>query len=214
MTTLGPLVPADETFHHQITDTFATVAQSRPVVDREGVRDGGADGRLGPARVRHGQVPEPRRARRVRRRVSRDASSGRCAPVARLRARRRAPRDRPDPLRGARAAAAPCASALDAERRACRSASSGRSPARCRAALEQPEHHRSRDGLRLDADIVRYHQIGTATGWVGGRRRARSSSTTRRRCRPATTRGACATWWARRSTTSRTRPGPSACRPR
>jgi len=28
MTTLGPLVAADETFHHQITDTFATVAQS------------------------------------------------------------------------------------------------------------------------------------------------------------------------------------------
>ena len=28
MTTLGPLVPADETLHHQITDTFATVAQS------------------------------------------------------------------------------------------------------------------------------------------------------------------------------------------
>src|SRR6187397_236697 len=25
---LGPLVPADETFNHQITDTFATVAQS------------------------------------------------------------------------------------------------------------------------------------------------------------------------------------------
>jgi hypothetical protein len=33
-------------------------------------------------------------------------------------------------------------------------------------ALENREHHRSRDGLRLDADIVRYHQIGTATGWV------------------------------------------------
>ena len=28
MSTLGPLVPADETFHHQITDTFATVSQS------------------------------------------------------------------------------------------------------------------------------------------------------------------------------------------
>src|SRR3954465_16022471 len=28
MPTLGPLVPADETFHHQITDTFATVSQS------------------------------------------------------------------------------------------------------------------------------------------------------------------------------------------
>jgi len=33
-------------------------------------------------------------------------------------------------------------------------------------ALEQPEHHRSRDGLRLDADIVRYHHIGTASGWA------------------------------------------------
>ena len=28
MSSLGPLVPADETFHHQITQTFATVAQS------------------------------------------------------------------------------------------------------------------------------------------------------------------------------------------
>src|SRR6476619_8657049 len=28
MSTLGPLIPADESFHHQITDTFATVAQS------------------------------------------------------------------------------------------------------------------------------------------------------------------------------------------
>jgi hypothetical protein len=33
-------------------------------------------------------------------------------------------------------------------------------------ALEQHEQHRSRDGLRLDADIVRYHHIGTASGWV------------------------------------------------
>ena len=28
MSTLGPLVAADETLHHQITDTFATVSQS------------------------------------------------------------------------------------------------------------------------------------------------------------------------------------------
>jgi hypothetical protein len=33
-------------------------------------------------------------------------------------------------------------------------------------ALEQHEQHRSRDGLRLDADIVRYHHIGTGSGWV------------------------------------------------
>ena len=33
-------------------------------------------------------------------------------------------------------------------------------------ALEQREQHRSPDGYRLDADIVRYHQIGVARGWV------------------------------------------------
>jgi hypothetical protein len=33
-------------------------------------------------------------------------------------------------------------------------------------ALEQREHHRSRDGARLDADIVRYHHTGVASGWV------------------------------------------------
>jgi hypothetical protein len=32
--------------------------------------------------------------------------------------------------------------------------------------LEQREVHRSSDGGRIDADIVRYHQIGTARGWV------------------------------------------------
>jgi hypothetical protein len=38
--------------------------------------------------------------------------------------------------------------------------------------LEHHEQHRSADGYRLDADIARYHQIGTATGWaeVDGRR--------------------------------------------
>jgi hypothetical protein len=32
--------------------------------------------------------------------------------------------------------------------------------------LEHREIHRSRDGARLDADIVRYHQSGVARGWV------------------------------------------------
>ena len=78
----------------------------------------------------------------------------------------------------------------------------GAVPPRARAPRAPPQPRR----LRLDADIVRYHQIGTA--------RAGSRSTATRnefddddtRCRPATTRGACATWSARRSTTSRTRP--------
>jgi hypothetical protein len=33
-------------------------------------------------------------------------------------------------------------------------------------ALEHREHHRSRDGFRLDADIVRYHHTGRASGWA------------------------------------------------
>jgi hypothetical protein len=32
--------------------------------------------------------------------------------------------------------------------------------------LELAEQHRSRDGYRLDADIVRYHHSGLASGWV------------------------------------------------
>src|SRR5689334_25173338 len=31
-------------------------------------------------------------------------------------------------------------------------------------ALEQREHHRSRDGFRLDADLGRYHHTGPASG--------------------------------------------------
>ncbi|MGI8755948.1 MAG: hypothetical protein ACR2MB_08825 [Acidimicrobiales bacterium] len=34
------------------------------------------------------------------------------------------------------------------------------------AALEHREQHRSLGGARVDADVVRYHQTGTADGWV------------------------------------------------
>ena len=34
------------------------------------------------------------------------------------------------------------------------------------AVLENHEVHRARDGRRVDADIARYHHIGTAHGWV------------------------------------------------
>ena len=36
-------------------------------------------------------------------------------------------------------------------------------PAAVPPVMENREHHRSRDGARLDADIVRYHHTGTAT---------------------------------------------------
>ena len=34
------------------------------------------------------------------------------------------------------------------------------------AVLEDHEVHRARDGRRIDADIARYHHIGTAHGWL------------------------------------------------
>ena len=164
MTTLGPLVPADETFHHQIADTFATVSQSdRSWTEKVCAMAARKDGTIGLG-VRHGEVHEPRRARCVRRREPRDGAVDR-ALESPSRARRRAPRDRSDPLRGARAAASWCGS-RSRPTTWCRSASSGRSPGRCRVRSRTRSTTGRRDGLRLDADIVRYHQIGTAAGWV------------------------------------------------
>jgi hypothetical protein len=49
---IGPLVPADETFHHQITDTFASVGQSdrswtEKVCAQAAARDGSLQVHLG-----------------------------------------------------------------------------------------------------------------------------------------------------------------------
>ena len=144
------------------------------------------------AGVRHGQVPEPRRARRVRRREPRHASSGPCARAAGSRPTSSAWR----PGRSATRCSSRCASCASRSRPTtwCRSASSGRSPARCRAALEQPEHHRS---PRRAAARRRHRPLppDRARPRAGSRSTASAtSSTTRPRCRPATTRGACATW--------------------
>ena len=46
----GPLVAADESFSHQIVETHARVVQSRPLVDREGLRDGRRARRIAAAR--------------------------------------------------------------------------------------------------------------------------------------------------------------------
>ena len=99
---IGPIVAADEGFHHQVADTFAVVGPSDPGVDREGLRDGDGARRLDPARLRDGQVHEPQRARRVRRGVAgQGAVDGAREPRARDRSR--AHDRRADPLRGARA---------------------------------------------------------------------------------------------------------------
>lgn len=163
MPTLGPLVPADESFHHQITDTFATVAQSdRSWTEKVCAMACARDGSL---QLAFGIGKYPNRG-------VMDAYAGisRGTEQWTVRASRElgvTPGDMVvgpityevlEPLRIVRFA-------LDAN---------DVLPIRFEwifehvvpPALEQREHHRSRDGFRLDADIVRYHQTGTASGWV------------------------------------------------
>ena len=169
MTELGPLGPLDETFGHQIVETFATRRAGRPVVDREGVRDGRAatarsSSRSGWASTRTATCSTRTPACRAA------ASSGRCARAGELAPDVEPTGGRTDPLRRARAASAR-AVPLDAERRAADRRSSGSSRRRCRPCSRTRGAPPRRD-VRLDADIVRYHQIGTALGLGRGRRRA------------------------------------------
>ena len=163
MTTLGPLVPADETFHHQITDTFATVSQSdrswtEKVCAMAAPKDGSIQVAFGMGKYPNRGVLDAyagvsrgreqwtvRSSRRLWPDVERlETGPIRYEVIEPLKTIRfsLAPNDvLPISFEWTFAAALPCA-------------------------LELPEQHRSRDGLRLDADIVRYHQIGTGSGWV------------------------------------------------
>ena len=163
MPTLGPLVPADETFHHQITDTFATVSQSdrswtEKVCAMAALKDGSVQLAFGMGKYPNRGVLDAYAGISIGKEQWTVRSSRRLAPdVERLET---------GPIRYE------VLEALHAVRFSLASSDvlpisfewtfTGAVP----CALEQPEHHRSRDGLRLDADIVRYHQIGTATGWA------------------------------------------------
>jgi len=160
---LGPLVAADETLTHQITDTFGTVAESdrswtEKICAMACARDGSLQLAFG-----LGKYP------------NRDVLDG-YAGVSRgveqwtVRASRALSTDREtlgagplryeilEPLRSIRFS-------LDANDVV---------PVRFEwtfehavpPTLEQREIHRSADGARVDADVVRYHQIGTAHGWA------------------------------------------------
>ena len=163
MTTLGPLVPADETFHHQITDTFATVSQSdRSWTEKVCAMAARKDGTIG---LGFGMGKYPNRG-------VLDAYAGvsRGSEQWTVRSSRRLAPDLDrletgpiryevlEPLRVVRFSLAP----NDVVPISFEWTFTGTVP----CVLENPEHHRSRDGLRLDADIVRYHQIGTAEGWA------------------------------------------------
>ena len=163
MTTLGPLVPADETFHHQITDTFATISQSdRSWTEKVCAMAAPKDGTIG---LGFGMGKYPNRGVldayagvsrgteqwtvRSSRRLAPDVERLETGPIR---------YEVLEPLRVVRFSLAP----NDVVLISFEWTFTGAMP----CALENREHHRSRDGLRLDADIVRYHQIGTAEGWV------------------------------------------------
>lgn len=160
---LGPLVPADETFNHQITDTFATVSQSdrswtEKVCAQAGARDGSLQVHLGMGKYPNRGVLDAyagvsrdveQWTVRASRALAPDPGGTTVGPVR---------YEVLEPLRVVRFAL----EANDVVPVAFEWTFEGVVP----PALEQREVHRAPDGYRVDADIVRYHQTGVATGWV------------------------------------------------
>jgi hypothetical protein len=159
----GPLVGADELFAHQIVDTFGSVGQSdRSWTEKAWAQASANDGSL---QVAFG----------IGKYANRDVLDA-CAGVSRgveqwaVRASRRLSKDREalslgpisyaidEPLTAITFALAP----NDEQPISFEWRFEGIVP----PFLENREVHRSRDGARLDADIIRFHQAGVASGWV------------------------------------------------
>ncbi len=163
MSTIGPLIPADETFHHQITDTFATVAQSdrswtEKVCAMACARDGALQLGFGIGKYTNRGVMDAyagisrgveQWTVRASRELGTTAGTTAVGPIT---------YEVLDPLRTVRFALAE----NDVQPISFEWIFEGVVP----PALEHREHHRSRDGVRLDADIIRYHHGGRAHGWV------------------------------------------------
>lgn len=159
--TIGPLVPADETFWHQITDTFATVSESdrswtEKVCAMAAARDGSLQVAFGMGRYANRGVLDAYAG------VSRGAEQWTVRASRAVAATDAATAAGPiryevlEPLRSVRWVLEPnpvVPIAFD-----CRF--EGVVP----PALEAREVHRR--GARVDADVVRYHHVGVASGWV------------------------------------------------
>ena len=162
MSSLGPLVAADETFNHQITDTFATVGQAdrswtEKVCAMAAPKDGSVQLAFGMGKYPNRNVLDAyagiSRGReqwtvRSSRRLMPDMDRLAAGPIT---------YEVLEPLQTVRFSLAP----NDVLPISFEWTYTAAVP----AVLERREQHRSRDGSRVDADIVRYHQIGTATGW-------------------------------------------------
>ena len=163
MTDLGPLGPLDELLAHQIVDTFATVSQSdRSWTEKICAMAGASDGSLSlgfglgkyPNRgVMDAYAGVSRGTEQWTVRASRElGADGDTAAVGPMRY------EVLEPMRRIRFAL----DANDAQPVSFEWVFEGVVP----AVLENHEVHRARDGRRIDADIARYHHIGTAHGWV------------------------------------------------
>lgn len=160
---LGPLTPADEYLHHQITDTFATVSQSdrswtEKIWAMAAARDGSLSlgfglGKYANRAVMDGVGGASRGREQFTVRASRELGAKRddytVGPIR---------YEIIEPMHRIRFVLEPS----DALGVSFDWTFEGVVP----ASLENREQHRGLDGTRVDADVVRYHHTGVASGWV------------------------------------------------
>lgn len=162
-TNYGALVPEDELLTHQIVDTFATVSQSDPswtekIWTLAHARDNSLQVVLGVGKYTNRGVFDgaagvcrgtEQWTVRGGRRLSSDPTGTEVGPIAYRVV---------EPLRAVRISLAATEHApitFDVELRG-----------NFDAALEDPWPDRSPDGYRVTHNVLRYHQIGVASGWV------------------------------------------------
>jgi len=160
---VGPLGDADELFCHQIPETFGSVGTSElswteKVCAMTAARDGSLQlgfglGKYTNRNVMDGYAGISRGREQVTVRASRRLSpSPDATQIGPIRY------EVLDPMRVVR---------FSLERNPCQSiAFEWTFEAAIPAAAEQRTHQRSTSGYRVSADLVRYHQIGVASGWV------------------------------------------------
>lgn len=163
MNPIGDLGPADEGFHHQVADTFATVASSDPswtekvcamAASRDGrVQLGFGLGKYLNRNVMDGYGGLSRGVEQVTVRASR-----RLAPEPELLTVGPVRYEVLEPLKTVRFAL----DRNDCQPLAFEWIFEAAVPPR----LEERTHQRTPLGYRVSADLVRYHQIGTASGWL------------------------------------------------
>jgi hypothetical protein len=201
--TIGPLLPSDERFDHQIVDTFATVAQTdlawtEKVCGMACAKDGSLQLGFGFGKYTNRNVMDAyggisrgveQRTVRASRRLSPDPETMRIGPLSyqvieplrKVRVRLEPTQHQPIAFDLLFEGAVPCF-------------------------IEDREDWRVPHGYRQQAHQIRYHQTGTGSGWSRSRASARRSRPTPG-SRRAITRGACGPMSASRRRTSSTATG-------